>query len=349
MKKTLDAAGVGAFCESMGMMLGAGIQVDEALALLSENDAPEAEKGPLGTALRLMRPLVEEGMPLSGAMEEAMIFPAYAVSMAAAGEKAGRLEEVCRHLADYYAAQKAMNDKLKSAVTYPVIMLVLIILVLMAMLTMILPAFRDVYDTLTGSLTASSYRYVNLASGICLAVLAVMLLLAAAFLVCRLLRHGKGRRRVAAFLSLIPAVGRVFESLALFRFVSALELFLAGGAMQDEAFRDAEAFVDYPALETKLEKCRSLMDEGHSLSRAVYETSLFEPVYGRMLLAGERSGSLTEVLDRLKTLLADNTASQVDQVTGVVDPLLSGVIILTIGLSLLSVMLPLIGIMNAIG
>jgi type IV pilus assembly protein PilC len=91
------------------------------------------------------------------------------------------------------------------------------------------------------------------------------------------------------------------------------------------------------------------MEEGHSFSQAAYDQGLFEPVYGRMLLAGERGGSMEQVLQRLTGLLEERCGQLVDRLTGIVDPLLSGVLMLTVGFSLLSVMLPLIGIMNAIG
>ena len=91
------------------------------------------------------------------------------------------------------------------------------------------------------------------------------------------------------------------------------------------------------------------MEEGHSIAQAAYDEELFEPVYGRMLLAGERSGSLEHVLERLTQLLEDDGAHQVDRLVEIVGPALSGVLMATIGLTLISVMLPLIGMMNAIG
>jgi type IV pilus assembly protein PilC len=91
------------------------------------------------------------------------------------------------------------------------------------------------------------------------------------------------------------------------------------------------------------------MEEGHSISQAAYDEELFEPVYGRMLLAGERSGSLENVLERLTQLLEEDGAQQVDRLVEIVGPALSGVLMVTIGLTLISVMLPLIGMMNAIG
>ncbi len=91
------------------------------------------------------------------------------------------------------------------------------------------------------------------------------------------------------------------------------------------------------------------MAEGHSIAQAAWDEKLFEPVYGRMLLAGERSGDMESVLERLTLLLENEVMAAVERLIGIVDPLLSGVLMVTVGMSLLSIMLPLIGMMNSVG
>ena len=137
--------------------------------------------------------------------------------------------------------------------------------------------------------------------------------------------------------------------MGMFRFTSALETFLASGEMQDEAVQQSIPMTDCAPVEEKLSRCAARMEEGHSIAQAAYDESLFEPVYGRMLLAGERSGSMESVLSRLTNLLEEKTGNLVDRLVGVVDPMLSGILMVTVALSLLSIMLPLIGMMNSIG
>ena len=345
-KRKLDDLGVSAFCESMAMMVQAGIQTDEAIALLQSGK--EHTGGVLEHGLELMRQQVEQGSGLAKAMEAAEIFPDYALRMIAAGESAGRLEDVLFRLARYYADQKTISEKLKNAVTYPAAMLALIIAVLAVMLVMVLPAFTDVYNKLTGSLAASAYSYVRWAYGFCWVALTVMIVIAAA-LVAGLAMWKNGKRgQVEALLRKIPLCAEILESMAKFRFTSALATFLASGEMQDEAVLNSIPMAGYQPLEEKLKRCALYMEEGHSIAQAAYDEVLFEPVYGRMLLAGERSGNLEHVLGRLTDLLEGNCGTLVDRLVGIVDPLLSGVLMVTVGLSLLSAMLPLIGIMNAV-
>ncbi len=345
-KKTLDELGVSAFCESMAMMVQSGIQTDEAIGLLQS----EKEKGGiLKQALGKMKTQTEQGSSLSEAMKDAGIFPDFAVRMVAAGESSGRLENVLFRLARYYAGQKTLMEKLRGAVTYPAAMLVLIVTVLAAMLIIVLPAFRAVYDRLTGSLAASSYAYIRAAVLFCTVALVVMAALVCLLLVGLLLWKSGRRRAVLAVLEIFPRCRSILRTGALYRFTSAVETFLASGEMQDEAVLSSIPMVGDEKLEEKLRALVRRMEKGHSFSQAAYEEDLFEPVYGRMLLAGERSGGLEHVLGRLSQLLEEETAHQVDRLVEIVSPALSGVLMVTIALTLISVMLPLIGMMNAIG
>ena len=296
-----------------------------------------------------MKEKLEMGSTLSDAMRESGIFPEYALQMIGAGETSGRLEDVLFRLARYYADQKTISEKLKSAVTYPAAMLILIIAVLAVMLAMVLPAFSDVYENLTGSLSSSTYSYIHWAYAFCWIALAVMVLLAVFLLGGLAMWNGGKKKTVESFLGRIPICREILENMGMFRFTSALGMFLASGEMQDIAVIDSMAMTDCEAVEKKLSRCVTSMEEGHGFAQAAYDEALFEPVYGRMLLAGERSGNMESVLERLTQLLEENAGHLVDQLVGIVDPLLSGVLMVTVGISLLSVMLPLIGMMNAVG
>jgi len=330
----------------MAMMVQSGIQMDEAVALLRSGSG---QGGPLEEGLVIMQAETEAGKGLSAAMEATGLFPEYCLRMVLAGEKAGRLEDVLFQLARYYEDQKAMTGKLQSAVLYPVAMLGLIIIVLIVMLAMVLPAFTDVYDSLTGSLTASAYGYVRWAYALCWAALAVMAALAVILALGFALWNAGKRNSVEKILHRIPVCASILDSLGMFRFTAALSTFLASGEIQDIAVAESRKMASCRPVEERIDRCVSRMEQGHGIAQAAYDERLFEPVYGRMLLAGERSGSLESVLRKLTGLLADHCTDLVDRLVGIVDPVLSGVLMLAVGLSLLSVMLPLIGMMNSMG
>ena len=101
-------------------------------------------------------------------------------------------------------------------------------------------------------------------------------------------------------------------------------------------------------VEEKLRRSLERMENGVGIAQAAYEEELFEPVYGRMLLAGERSGSMEDVLSRLTELLEESCGNLVDRLVSIVDPMLSGILMVSVALTLLSVMFPLIGMMNSV-
>ncbi len=345
-QRKLDNLGVSAFCESMSMMMKSSIQTDEAIALLRQGSDCA---GPLEQALSLMQEEAECGKPLSDVMDAAGVFPAYAVRMTAAGEAAGRLENTLSQLAKYYIDQKVIEEKLKNAAVYPAVMLLAAILVLAAMLAMVLPAFTDVYHNLAGSLASSSYRYIDFAYNLCLTSMAIIAFLGTFALTCFILWQGNGRRTVENLLRKLPLCAPIMEALGMFRFTSALSTYLASGATQDLAVAESMNMVFHKQVEERIRRCAAKMEEGHGIAQAAYDEKLFEPVYGRMLLVGERSGSLEEVLQKLTGLLEEHCMGMIDRLIGIVNPLLSGILILAVGVSLLGAMLPLVGIMNAIG
>ena len=345
-KAKLDNLGVSAFCESMGMMLQSGIQTEEAVSLLGQN---HAHGGVLEEATRTMKEKVETGSSLADAMKETGIFPEYALQMVKAGESTGRLDDILFRLSRYYQDQKTISEKIKNAVAYPAVMLVLIIVVLAVMLFRVLPSFTRVYENMTGSLENSAYGYVRWAYGICYVALVIMIVLAAGLIIGYFLWKKGKKGSVEKVLRRIPICGSILDSLGLFRFMAAFGTFLASGELQDIAVLNGIEMTDCPPVEEKLRKVARSMEEGHSFAQGAYDEELLEPVYGRMLLAGERSGNMENVLARLTGLLEENIGHMVDRLVGIVDPLLSGVLMVTVGLSLLSVMLPLIGIMNAVG
>jgi len=348
-KKKLDNLGVSAFCESMAMMLRSGIQTDEAIRLLQSESGSGKKRGVLEQGLADIRAQIEEGTGLAAAMKDCGIFPKYAIEMISAGEKSGHLEDILFRLSTYYSQQHTIAEKLRSAVTYPAVMLVLIIAVLAVMLILVLPAFTDVYNNLTGSLTSSIYRYVTWAYIFCWAALGIMVVLAACLIIGAFLWNSGKRHLVEPVLWKIPICASILETMGMFRFTAALSTFLASGEMQDDAVLSSIPMTDCKPVEKKLKQMVLRMEEGHGIAQAAYDVELFEPVYGRMLLAGERSGSLESVLETLTEHLEESCGTMVDRFVGTVDPLLSGVLVLTVGLALISVMLPLIGMMNSVG
>ena len=346
-KKMLGYAEMGSFFENMAMMLKAGITSNEAVSLLLEET--EKENAVLVGALSSMSEKMSTGWPLGDAMKESGAFPDYAVDMVSVAEYTGKLEDTLFHLSGYYRSEDSMRKTFTSAVRYPVILLFMVIAVLAAMLKLVFPAFYGVYNNLTGSLSSSSFRYIDASFTICRILLVVMIVVVAILLIGVLMWKNGKKESVQGMLTKLPVFAELFDDLDLYRFTSCFDMFISGGEMQDEALKKSMTVVETKKVRGKAERVLALMEAGDSFSQASYKEKLYDPVNNRMLIPAERSGMLDSILQKILANLKSSSESHVSQIASTMEPLLTGVLMIVIGLMLISLMIPLIGIMNSIG
>ena len=349
--KQLSYEQMGSFFENMGMMVKAGITVGEAVDLLKEevSEDQSVQDSALRAVYSSMAEKLEFGSSLEDAMKAAGAFPDYAVDMIGASEYTGRLEATLFHLSDYYRTENRMKNTFVSAVRYPIILLFMVIAVLAAMLAMVFPAFRGVYNNLTGSLASSSFNYVNISFTVCAVLMVVMIVLVVLLLVgVGMWRSGK-QGKVRDRLSKIGTFRDLFDNLDLYRFTACFDMFISGGEMQDEALKKSLPVAEGTRLKDKLSRCIEQMDQGFSFSQVANTEKLYDPINNRMLIPAERSGMLDSILQKILGNLHDNNEKFIGRIANTVEPMLTGFLMITIGLMLISLMIPLIAIMNSIG
>ena len=343
----LNYTEMGSFFENMGMMVKAGITVNEAVDLMKEES--EGEKSALASMYGALSEKLEAGSSLEDAMRTSGAFPDYATDMVGASEYTGKLEATMFHLAEYYRTEHSMRNTFISAVRYPIILLLMVIAVLVAMLVMVFPAFRGVYENLTGSLAASSFNYI-VASLIFCRVLLVIMIVLVLLLIGGVILWNNGRSgAVRNALSKIRTFRQLFENLDLYRFTACFDMFLSSGEMQDEALKKSMTVAESEGLRAKLARCVEKMEGGLSFSQTAFEEKLYDPINNRMLIPAERSGMLDSIMQKILGNLKENNDKYISRIANTVEPMLTGFLMIIIGLMLVSLMVPLIGIMNSIG
>lgn len=345
----LEGSAVSAFCGGIAVMIAAGIQTDEAVFMLSD----EHEESEFKTICHEVYVKLADGNTLSDSMETTGVFPEYAVAMVRAGEEAGRLEQVLRRLDVYYEEEERTFAKLRSSVSYPAAMLGIMSLILLIADLFILPVFVSVYDNLTGTLTTSSFSSMGISIAIGWVALAITLVCTVAIVILSIMSMSEqGRQRVLDIFEKLPMTSDSIYQLALSRFTAALSTYISSGVDTETAMKSALEFVTNNKLRTKVEAAyQSMIDAGNprSLAQAISENEVFEPLYARMLTVGLETGSSDEMLSRLSQVFFDDALEQIDRVIDRVEPLFAAFLTLTVGATLIAVMLPLIGIMRSIG
>lgn len=347
--KLLESSAISAFCGSIATMIGAGVQLEEAVHMLSENREQSYFKDVCDAVyLKLV-----SGAGLGDAMEAAGAFPPYAVGMVRVGEESGRTDRVLRSLSRYYGSEGRIFAKLQSAVGYPAALLCIMSVILAFTVVAILPVFSNVYQELAGSLTSGSFGSVSASMTIGWAALAVVLLATVAVLVLAVrMRSETGRIKVVKVFERLPITRQPLYQLALSRFTSALAAYVASGIHDESAMEQAEATIDHEALRGRIDVARASMadlDDPRSLAQAIAESGLFEPVYARMLVVGTRTGATDEVLGSLSDVFFDDAVAQLDSVVDTVEPVLAVFLTIAVSATLIAVMMPLVGIMTSIG
>lgn len=348
-QKLLESSALSTFCGSMATMLSAGIQTDEAALMLSEN----RERSHFQDVCHRMYERLVAGDSFAKSMESTGAFPRYAVDMAATGERSGHLERVLRNLELYYDEEDRLFAKLRSSVGYPAALLCIMSVILAFTVVVILPVFSDVYNNMAGSLASGSFSSVGLSTIIGWVALIVMVVCAIVALLLTLsTRTENGRQRVMGLLANVPKTRQAMYQLALSRFTAALATLVSSGITEEEAMSRAVDTVDHERLRKRLDKAAQSMsdlDNPRSLTQAISEKGIFEPLYARMLNVGMRSGNTDETLARLSDTFFDDAVVQIDRALDSIEPLLAAFLTIAVGATLIAVMLPLIGIMSSIG
>lgn len=346
-KKNLLNEEISAFCLQVSLLIHAGISLADGMHLLAEDEQEEEKK----TLLVQIGEALDDGKLLSDAMDATNAFPSYVIRMAAAGESTGRLEQAFSSMAAYYEGRSRLRERIKSALTYPVVLLILMLLIIGILLIRILPIFEQVYEQLGGSMDGLAGGLLALGKGLEAALPVIGVILAAGVVAgITVVLHGGLRKRTEAWFVRATATVGVAKKVNVSRLAAALAMGLKSGLTTEESMELAASFQqDDPKAKEKHEVCKQLIEDGTPLAEALKETGLLDPVYCRMLALGVKSGTADNVMEEVARRLEEDAEIAIEKLVGKVEPTIVIVTSLLVGMILLAVMLPLMNIMTAIG
>ena len=330
-------------CEQVALVLRAGLPVHDGVEALSENyKGTRFEKG-----FNTLTITVMETGSLTTGFKEAGLFPDYLISMTEIGEKTGELDVVMEELSMYYDREAANRRSIKSALFYPLLLIVMMALIISVLVTQVLPIFENVYGSFD---SGSSAGWMNIAVNfgkITLIVAGVLLLLVIILLVVLKL---DGSQKVLQWLqNTIKPLRRLEQKLSAARFASTLGMMLRSGFPLEESMELIESLFANKRLRQRVSQCRQKMEEGTAFPDAVGETGIFEPLHCRMISVGFRAGQTDRVMSKLAVLYDEEVNNSIGHLVSIIEPSLVALMSVIIGAILMSVMLPLLSIMSSIG
>jgi len=334
-------------CQELAMLLDAGLAISESLQFLHEDEPSESGRA----VMQLLIDELESGMPFSQALRNAKVFPRYMIQMVEVGEQTGRLVETLKALSEYYERQIRLSATIKNSVLYPAILLVLMIVVVVVLIVLVLPIFNDVFGRLGTQMSPMATALMNFGQwlgGISVAIAVVFAVIFALIIIALLFPT----IRKGVFNALANKWGSrgIFGKVANSRFVFAMTLAMSSGLDTADAI-DLAASVSggTRAVDEKHKKCVELINSGKPLHEALTGAGILSPQDGKMLSIGSRSGKSDLAMSEIARRSDINVRNSIDHIVGKIEPTLVIISSIIVGVILLSVMLPLMGIMTAIG
>ena len=342
MKRLISNDDIASLCLELALLLHAGVSTGDALSLL-------AEEGDRRGMLKAMAEQVDSGETLSAALRESGAFPTYVCGLVEVGERTGRTEEALSALSRYYEDRVRLARRVRSALLYPAVMLALMLVVIGVLLVKVLPIFDDVYASLGGRLTGVAAGLLTLGRWLEGAMLVLFAVLAAvAVLVLLFTAVGPLRRGILSLWHRTRGDKGVSRKLNNARLAQALAMGMASGLPVDEAVELSANLMEGGAKK-RCESCRKRLEGGESLGDALKKSGLLPARQSRLLELGQRSGAGDASMEKIARDLSEEGEAALDALVGRVEPALVLVCSVLVGLILLSVMLPLMHIMSAIG
>lgn len=330
------------FCRQLALILKSGISLLEGVSILRD-DAASKEGQEILTSV--YDRLLETGS-ITDALTEAHVFPAYLIHMVEIGDISGNLEEAFSSLADHYQREEDFSKNIRSALSYPLIMLGMLSVVLLVLILKVMPVFNQVFMELGAEMSGLSLHILNLGNTLRRYSLVFLLLLAALVGgLFYLFRSPRGKQ----FLAGLPFTKSLSEKIACARFASGLSMALRSGLDTEGSFDLVIQLIENPSFQEKVSQARSLIQEGEDFAESLNKAGIFSGMDARMVSMGFRTGSADMVLGQIADRLFEETDDSLQRAAGLVEPTLVAVLSVLVGLILLSVMLPLVGIMSNIG
>ena len=331
------------FTRQLATMIGAGIPLLESFEILADQ-TKTGNKG-FGIGLQECADLVRGGQEISEAMARfPRIFPEIYVNMVKAGEASGQLDVILNRLADFMEANEALKSEIKSAMTYPIISLILIFSIAGYLLIVIVPKFKTMFDSLHAKLPPvtivvlgiSNWLTANwyIASGIIIATVVGYILT---------MKTSKDARRIRDLVWLrIPIFGPLLQKVTLSRFARTFGTLLSSGVPLLQALEIVASTAGNIVIEDVLMNTRETVRRGESLTTYLQTSWVFPPMVVKMMGIGEKSGALEQLLNKIAEFYDQLIHATVKSLTSLIEPIMLVIMGFLVGTVVLAIFWPIL-------
>ncbi len=337
---------VAVLSRELAIMLETGVPVTEALESLAEH----ADSPVIKNALLAANKDLSEGRTISQAIEaHPRVFPKLYVDMIRTAEAGNSLDTTLGQAADYLEAALEMRRKVVSALTYPAVLLIVAVGVLIFMMTYLVPQFSQMFDRM-GAAIPPTTKFL-LAASIFLRThwwTIPATLIGGVWGVRAILGTPAGKDMATRITHKIPVIGDIVKKVAMARMLRALGTLTGTGVALLVALETSGQTAQNSVYERAMERMRTDVEQGVSLSDAVKSTRVFPPMVCQMMAVGEKSGRLSNVLLRVAQFYERDVDARLKMLTSIVEPVMIVVLGLMVGFIAVSIISPIYSLVEGV-
>lgn len=347
-KKKITQADITVFTRQLATMMKAGLPVMQAFEIVARGHSNPS----MTQMLMQVRGDVEQGSPMAQAFSKhPKYFDRFYCNLIAAGEAGGVLESLLDKLALYKEKTQAIKKKVKSALTYPIAIVVVAIVLVLIMMMFVLPEFGKVYEGMGAELPGLTQVMMNLSHFFVeWGWLIIIVMVASVIGGVKAVQHSpKLQRRVDAWLLRMPIFGGIVRKATIARWARTTSSLFAAGVPLVEALDSVAGASGNILYEEATHDIRAKVNQGMSLTSSMQSTDLFPNMVLQMASIGEESGSLDDMLNKAAEFYEDEVDNAVAQLSSLMEPIIMVVLGSIIGVILVAMYLPLFNLGNVVG
>lgn len=346
-KKKVDKDELQMFCRQMYTLIKAGIPVMMAIARLAETTRDETLK----EALEMVLKRLNQGRELSFALKERRdIFSNLFINLVRVGETTGKLDSVFLYIADYLSLETETKKKVKTALRYPILVLVSTLVAILVINIFVVPTFAKMFKSANVELPLPTIILMT-TSDFILNYWYLLVLITAVGIwgIRRFVRTPQGALKWSSWQLKIPIIGWLIHRIVLARFTRLYALVLKAGVTALEGIQLVGASTGNAYIEKKVKGVTDLIARGNSIGNSVSEIDLFPPLVVQMITLGEESGQIDTMLDDVADFYEREVAYDLVRLSDTIEPIMLVIMAVMVLILAFGVFLPMWDMMSAVG
>lgn len=334
------------FLRQFATLIRAGIPIIQCINIL----ANQTTSTNLKKALFAIETDLENGMSITDAFaKQRKSFPPMVVNLLAAGEATGNIDETLDRLADYFEKQNKTRQKVKSALSYPIIVSIIAIIAVVFLLIKVVPTFASMLEELGGSLPVITRFVLDTSDFIVNYWWFLLLITITFFTILAFLNKKSASKYYLDYVILkIPLFGKIFQKSVIARMTRTLSSLFSSSVPILQSLSIVERVVENEVVGRVIKNARVSLESGGRLSDPLSDHWIFPPLVTQMIAIGEETGSLDEMLNKVADFYEDDVESTTDQLKSIIEPVMIVFLAGIVGTIVASIIIPMFEIYNQI-